>query len=360
MRPSGGGEGGDRLLMAGGTEGRGDIGRELHRPRCMGGVAAQAVALGHGRGVGLVAILAEGALAVLQMAVMAVHGAMAVRRVRHLAGDRRVTGEAGRRQVGHLVQLPAVGRMGLMAGAAALQREVGVFHRVVAAVAARGGASGTGGMLTVAAVAADLLLVGCAMLIEACDGLLVAGGAPGLGDSCPVADRQRLVGRMAGLAVPGLYGGVMGIVAIGAGGQTTVGQMAFVAGELGMGIGEPGFTLAGIGMAGEADRPGGFQSRKIEVQRTVGLVTAGAVGQGKVVGVARIVTIAAGGDRRLLTLFGMGQVAIGAGDLRLMCPALAGQFLDLFLVALTAIAVDQHLAFVLRAARGAEKQQAPQ
>ncbi len=212
------GEGSDGILMTGGAEGCRNISLEPHGPRRVWAMAAQAVHLGHGRGVGLMAVAANGALAMLQVAVVAGHAAVALGRGRHLLSDGGVTGKAGRGQVGHIVQVPALGGMGLVAGAAIGQGEMAVFPRGVAAVAAGRSAPRPGGMFAVTAEAADLALMGRPLLLEDLDGLLMTGGAPVLGNTGPVADRQRLVGSMAGLAVGGRHGGVMGLVAIGAGG----------------------------------------------------------------------------------------------------------------------------------------------
>jgi len=228
------GQSGVNFAVAGGTVFAGDVAFERDVLRIMGAVALLTAALGHLLGVGFMAVQAEGAMPVLQMAVIAGNLGVAAAGRYDLLLNAGVAGEAGRRQVGWRIGAALMRRMGLVAVEAVVQGEVGILFRGMALRAGRGGASLERGVLLMTAVAADLLLVSAAFLLQGRDCFLVAGGAPGLGNACKIADRNRLVSTVTGPAIILCHGVVVRAVAIGAGRDLVMLRVAGVAGHIGV------------------------------------------------------------------------------------------------------------------------------
>lgn len=300
------GQSGVNFTVAGGTVLAGNIAFECDVLRIMGAVALLAAALGHLLGVGFMAVQAEGTMPVLLMAVIAGNFGVAAAGRYNLLLNTGVAGEAGRRQVVRRIGTALMRRMGLVAAEAVVQGEVGILLGGMALRTGRGSAALERGVLLVAAVAADLLLVSAAFLLQGGDCFLVAGGAPGLGDACKITDRNRFVSTVTGPAIILCHGVVVRAVAIGAGRDLVMLRVAGVAGHIGVSAADGVRSLCRPGMTACTCCANVLKGGEVKVKWGVGWMAAAAVGQGVMLRRFRRMAVGAGCDRVLSARVGVG------------------------------------------------------
>lgn len=166
--------------------------------------------------------------------------------------------------------------------------------------------------MRVTAVAADLLLVGAAFLLQSRHCFFVAGRAPGLVYASEITDRDGLMSAMAGLAVLGRHGIVVRAMAFGTGRNLGMLHVAGIARHVGMRAAHRIGAFNASGMTADAGWPRVFERREIQIQRIVRGMAAAAVVQGIVRSHPRGVTVGTGGGSLLRTGVGMCRMAVAA------------------------------------------------
>lgn len=155
----------------------------------------------------------------------------------------------------------------------------------------------------------------------------MTGRTEGRRDAGEVTDRHRVVGRVAALAIPFQHPLGVGGMAAGTLGLIPMGQMALVAGEVVVGVGNPLLDRDHPLVTAEAsplDRP---RLGEIEFQGPMGMVTGGAILQ-CIVGFSGGGMTAGAVDLGLLAFGRMQQMAFMTGDVGLMRPAMTGELID--------------------------------